>query len=291
MFHLVSKLIDRVDFFKTSKRRHENDASWIQQKVEQHDIVFDISEKMVVELDEDMEQEVHEVQVEVEEVLEKRETRAPAWLTENTDYEDNKEAFFDDPMAFLEAMCGPEEGLDDPDWMPPNDGMDEKVYRNLRPFIILIERYRIPSRQAAMLWNAAQLCNGNTKKSNLITHKTVLSLQKRYGKELLEKRKVKQRPYLAIESDGKECYEPYGNNKKAKPNFVTTVGLPIATDDDPEPEVEFASHFKSSEKGIAIAAGVSDTIDDSGSKDALLVTKSDGSANNTSPDVGSHRVC
>ena len=142
-----------------------------------------------------------------------------------------------------------------------------------------------------MLYNAVQLCNGNTDKSNLLTHTTVFSLKERYGKELLEERKAKQRPYLAIESDGKEVLVPVGNNKKEKHNFVTTVGLPIATDEDPEPEVEFASHFKSRETGLAIAAGVSTTIDDSGSKDKVLVSKSDGSPNNTSPDVGSHRVC
>ena len=208
-------------------------------------------------------------------------------------FKDEEEAFFENPVAFLEALLGLEDDQDDSEWKPhpeEEDDVDEKVYQNMRPFIILVERFRLPSRQAAMLWNAFQLCNGNTKKSKLLTHKTILKLQERYGKELLEERKAKQRPYLAIESDGKECFEPHGNNKMSKSNIVTTVGLPIATDDDPEPKVEFASHFKSSEKGIAIAAGVSDTIDDSGSKDVVLVTKSDGSINNTSPDVGSHRV-
>ena len=84
---------------------------------------------------------------------------------------------------------------------------------------------------------------------------------------------------------------PFANNKKAKPNIVTVVGLPIATDEDPEPNVEYAGHFKSSEKGLAIGAGVSDIIDDTESKDAVLVSKSDGSPNNTSADVGTHRVC
>ena len=55
--------------------------------------------------------------------------------------------------------------------------------------------------------------------------------------------------------------------------------------------MEYAGHFKSSERGLAIGAGVSDIIDDTESKDAVLVTKSDGSPNNTSTDVGSHRVC
>ena len=119
----------------------------------------------------------------------------------------------------------------------------------------------------------------------------MLNLLVRYGKEILEERKAKQRPYIALESDRKEAFEPFGNNKKTKTNFVTVVGLPIATEEDPEPDVEYASHFKSRETGIAIAAGVSNTIDDSGSKDAALVSKSDGSSNNTSPDVGSHRVC
>ena len=175
--------------------------------------------------------------------------------------------------------------------MPDTGAVDEKEYQNLRPFILLVNRYRTPLRQASMLWNAAQLCNGNKIKSKLKSHTTMASLMERYGREIIEKRKSQQRPYLAVESDGKEVFESFGNNKTEKHNFVTTVGLPIATDEDPEPEVEFASHFKSKETGLAIGTGVAKMIDDSKSKDVVLVTKSDGSANNTSPEVGSHRVC
>ena len=174
--------------------------------------------------------------------------------------------------------------------MPDTGAVDEKEYQNLRPFILLVNRYRTPLRQASMLWNAAQLCNGNKNKSKLKSRTTMSNLMDRYGKELLNERKAKQRPYLAVESDGKEVFEPFGNNQKEKHNFVTTVGLPIATDEDPEPEVEFASHFKSKETGLAIGTGVAKTIDDSNSKDVILVSKSDGSPNNTSPEVGSHRV-
>ena len=199
--------------------------------------------------------------------------------------------FFDDPVAFLETLLGPD-NVNDPDWKPASEEkVDEKEYQDLRPFIMLVQRYRTPARQAAMLWNASLLCNGNKDRSKLLTHFKILSLMARYGKEILEERKAKQRPYIALESDGKEVFEPFGNNQKKKHNFVTMVGLPIPTDEDPEPEVEFASHFKSRETGLAIAAGVSTTIDDSGSKDKVLVSKSDGSPNNTSPDVGSHRVC
>ena len=187
-------------------------------------------------------------------------------------------------------MMGPVDN-EDLDWNPSDDDkIDEKVYRDMRPFIILVERYRTPARQAAMLWNASLLCNGNTDKSKLVTHTTILKLQARYGKEILEARKAKQRPYIAIESDGKEVLTPIGNNKTVKRNFVTTVGLPTPTTEDPEPEVEYASHFESRETGLAIANGVSETIEDSGSKDDLFVSKSDGSPNNTSPDVGSHKV-
>ena len=184
-------------------------------------------------------------------------------------------------------------GVDeDPDWIPGDEEIiDEKEYQDLRPFIMLIERYRTPARQAAMLWNASLLCNGNKNKSKLLTHSKIVRLQARYGKEIVEEWKAKQRPYLAIESDGKEVFEPFGNNQKAKFNFVTTVGLPMPSDEVPEPEVEFAGHFKGRETGLAIANGVCEILDDSKSKDAALVTKSDGSANNTSPDVGSHRVC
>ena len=186
------------------------------------------------------------------------------------------------------------EEYDDPDWTPgaeEEEIIDEEEYQDLRPFIMLIERFRIPSRQAAMLWNASLLCNGNKNKSKLLTHSKIVRLQARYGKEIVEEWKAKQRPYLAIESDGKEVFEPFGNNQKAKFNFVTTVGLPMPSDEVPEPEVEFAGHFKGRETGLAIANGVCEILDDSKSKDAALVTKSDGSANNTSPDVGSHRVC
>ena len=204
---------------------------------------------------------------------------------------DNKETFFDDPEAFLDTLLGPIDN-DDLDWKPAIDDskVDEKLYRDLRPFIILVERYRIPARQAAMLWNASLLCNGNTDKSKLISHSTILRLQARYGKEILEERKAKQRPYIAIEADGKEVHTPIGNNKTVKRNFITVVGLPIPTAEDPEPEVEYASHFQSRETGLAIASGVSETIEDSESKDDLFVSKSDGSPNNTSPDVGSHKV-
>ena len=207
-------------------------------------------------------------------------------------FKDEEVSFFENPVAYLEALLGYVDDEFDPDWKPSSDdSVDEKVYQDLRPFLLLVERYRIPLRQASMLWNASLLCNGNTDKSKLKSHTTMLNLLVRYGKEILEERKAKQRPYIALESDGKEAFEPFGNNKKTKTNFVTVVGLPIATDEDPDPDVEYASHFKSRETGLAIGAGVSSIVDDSESKAVVLVSKSDGSSNNTSPDVGSHRVC
>ena len=54
---------------------------------------------------------------------------------------------------------------DDLDWKPTiEDTIDEKVYRDLRPFILLVERFRLSAEQSSMLWNATLLCNGNTEK-------------------------------------------------------------------------------------------------------------------------------
>ena len=206
-------------------------------------------------------------------------------------FKENKETFFDDPIAFLETLIGPVDDQADPDWKSPTDSVDEKVYRNMRPFIMLVERYRLPARQASMMWNASLLCNGNTDKSKLITHATILKLQARYGKEIVKERKAKLRPYIALEIDGKSVHEPIGHNKTVIRNFATVVGLEMASEEDPEPEVDYAGHFKSRETGLALANGTNEIIEDSGSKDTLLVTKSDGSPNNTSSDKGMHKVC
>ena len=155
--------------------------------------------------------------------------------------------FFENPVAFLEALLGTEEDETDPDWMPATKDradMEEKVYRDLRPFVLLVERYRLPARQSAMLWNASLLCNGNNDPSKLITHTTILNLQARYGKEKLEQRKLDQQPYVSLAIDGKEVHEPFGNNKTQKHNFATVVGLEVASEENPEPEEDYAGHFK-----------------------------------------------
>ena len=109
------------------------------------------------------------------------------------------------------------------------------------------------------------------------------------SEEAIEEFKRK-RPYIALEIDGKEVDELLPHNKKQRINAVTVVGLEIASEDDPEPAVEYAGHFESREKGLALANKTCEIIEDTGSKDTLLVTKSDGSPNNTSPDVGMHKV-
>ena len=129
------------------------------------------------------------------------------------------------------------------------------------------------------------------KKKNLISPSTILRLQTRYGKETLEQRKLDQQPYVSLAIDGKEVHEPFGNGKIQKHNFATVVGLEVASEENPEPEENYADHFKSRETGLALANGTSEIIEDSGSMETLLVTKSDGSPNNTSPDVGMHKVC
>ena len=88
----VKTLVERVEFVKTSKRRHENDAPWIEEVFQAHDKVFDISEKQVNEkLEEAMEipEEAMEIPEEVVEVVENRKRNAPppTWLIENMDYE------------------------------------------------------------------------------------------------------------------------------------------------------------------------------------------------------------
>ena len=197
--------------------------------------------------------------------------------------------FSDDPIEYLEALLG-ECDPNEPNWTPGDaDKVDERTYQDLRPFILLVERFLWSSRQAAMMWNAALLCSGNTDKSKLLTATTIRNLRARYGKERIEQFKRK-RPYIAIECDGKQVNEPLHHNKKRRINAVTVVGLEIASEDDPEPKVEYAAHFESRETGLALANETCKVIEDTGSKDILLVTKSDGPANNTSPDVGMHKV-
>ena len=86
VYHLVNKLIDRIDYVKVSKRYHENNIPWIQEVIKEHDKVFDIAEKPVKEeLDQPMDVDVPEV---IEEDLGPRKRKIPKWL-ENTDYEVN----------------------------------------------------------------------------------------------------------------------------------------------------------------------------------------------------------
>ena len=74
---LVSRLFDRIEYVRKGKRHHETDAVWIQEIVEEHGKIFDISAKAVNDnLDEPVPMEIDEP-VAVELDLGKRKRRAP----------------------------------------------------------------------------------------------------------------------------------------------------------------------------------------------------------------------
>ena len=79
VYYLVKMLYERAEFVKLSKRRHVEDGDFIQDIINQHDKLFDISEKPkpVKKPEEPMDVDEN---VEEEEDLGKRKRKAPAWF-------------------------------------------------------------------------------------------------------------------------------------------------------------------------------------------------------------------
>ena len=102
-----------------------------------------------------------------------------------------------------------------------------------------------------------------------------------FGREKIAQHKLKG-PMQGIQVDAKQCDEALPNCRSHKVNMLTVVRMP---------ENEYEDHFKSEgDGGKDVAKGCIEILEATNSKDSLLVTSSDGAANNTSPNVGTHKL-
>ena len=185
-------------------------------------------------------------------------------------------------IIMLDAIADADTNKDDEDWEPdPEDVLDDKTYQDWRPVIGTRERFQMSIYQTYIFLNTVLVCNGATHISQLFSRKKIELMTERYDKEQIEIHKEKIKGIQALKMDGKKVHELLPHNQKSEEgeNFVTFIR---------EPQNDFVHVEKCGESGVEIAAASCKIIDDSDSKDIVLITGSDGSANNTSPDVGAH---
>ena len=100
-----------------------------------------------------------------------------------------------------------------------------------------------------------------------------------FGKQKVAAHKLRG-PMLGLQVDAKEVIEALPNCRSHKTNMQTMVRLP---------DNIYEVHFKTDgDSGEVVAEGCNKVIDETKSKDVIVVTGSDGAPNNTSEDTGTH---
>ena len=226
----------------------------------------------------------------VEIVTGKRNRKAPSRLidkisidTPSINESPDNIPFFDNPDKLLGAIAEADTNQGDMDYEPdPGDILDDKTFQDWRPVIGTKKRFNMSIYQTYIFLNTVLVCNGATHISQLVSRKKIELMEERYDKEELEAHKQNIKAIQGLKMDGKKVRELLPHNQRSEDgcNFVTWIN---------EPENDFVHLEKCGEAGVEIAAVSCKIIDDTGSKDEVVTTGSDGSANNTSPDVGTHR--
>ena len=190
--------------------------------------------------------------------------------------------FFDNPDNLLSAIAEADTDKKDLDYEPdPGDILDDKTYRDWRPVIGTKKRFQMSIYQTYIFVNTVLVCNGVTDASDLLSRNMLMRMSDRFDEEQIAKHKEKLKGKIqGIRMDGKQCPEALPHNQSETANFVTFV-----TD-----SAEFVDFEKCGEAGVEIAEAACRIIDETDNKDEVILTGTDGSANNTSPDVGSHAL-
>ena len=179
----------------------------------------------------------------------------------------------------MEALSIADQDEDDQEWTPEEiDAISEPDYDKFKYFIELSERFNWSSYQTALGINALLLGQGIT--DQFVTQGKVLRMKLIFGREKIAAHKAKG-PMLGIQTDAKKCEEALPNCRSHTVQMMTSVWLP---------ENDYADHWVSEkDSGEEVGKGTIKVLKDTNSKDHALVTGSDGAANNTSPDTGSHK--
>ena len=264
------------------RKNLKEDEEWIEATKKQYDKVFDVSQKE--------KRKSPQAPILGEIISGKRKRKAPNRLIGNDKDITNKISidespnvnFFDNPDNLLSAIAEADTDQKDLDYEPdPGDVLDDKTYRDWRPVIGTKKRFQMSIYQTYIFVNTTLVCSGVTHISQLISRKKIELMEERYDKEELEAHKQNIKAIQGLKMDGKKVRELLPHNQRSEGcNFVTWIS---------EPENDFVHLEKCGEAGVEIAAVSCKIIDDTGSKDEVVTTGSDGSANNTSPDVGTHR--
>ena len=264
----VVTLVEDLDEIK--QNRHQLNRSGIEVIRGKYNELFDISQKEVANsnkipliANDAMETD----DMEAAPLPEKRAIKRPAKYQE----------FFDDG-SYFEALSVADQCADDADWSPDEiDAISEPDYDKYKLYIEMGERFNWSSYQIALGANALFIGLGLT--HLLLTQGKVIRLKILFGREKIAAHKLRG-PMLGLQVDAKEVIEALPNCKSHKTNMLTMVRLP---------ENEYEDHFKADgDTGEIVAEGCIDIIDDTNSKDEVIVTGSDGAGNNTSPDTGTH---
>ena len=271
----VVRLVKELDEIK--QNRHQLNRSGIDVILGKYNVPFDISLKEVannVDSNNDVPiiaNDAPETAMDTgdEELPTKRATKRPAKF----------EDFYNDPGAYLEALSLADQDEDDQEWTPEEiDAISEPDYDKFKFFIELSERFNWSSYQTALGINALLLGQGIT--NQFVTQGKVLRMKIMFGREKIAAHKAKG-PMLGIQTDAKKCEEALPNCRSHTVQMMTSVRLP---------ENDYADHWVSQkDTGEEVGKGTIKVLKDTNSKDHALVTGSDGAANNTSPDTGSHK--
>ena len=190
------------------------------------------------------------------------------------------EEFYDDPATYLEAISVADQDDGDKEWSPEEvDALeiDPVEYDKYKLFIEMAERFNWSSYEAVLGANALMTGHGLT--NLLLTQGKFIRMKIFFGKQKIEAHKLRG-PMLGLQVDAKEVTEALPNCKSHKTNMLTMIRLP---------EQIYEDHFKADgDTGEIVAEGCIKIIDDTNSKDEVIVSGSDGAGNNTSENTGTH---
>ena len=144
-------------------------------------------------------------------------------------------------------------------------------------------RFRMSCYQMSVFINLVLKTVGIDDPTKLTSPKGIWNKRKRVGKQTLETHAVKCSNLLELDFDGTTCPEALPHNQSKTTHFLgMSDGLAS------EGITSYVNHEKCRGSGLAMSEALIRTIDDTNSRDSLLVMGSDNTAANSSPTVRAH---
>ena len=138
--------------------------------------------------------------------------------------------------------------------------------------------------QISVFINLIMKSLGITDPTKFTSPSGILKLKNRTGKSKTEQHKMESSKLMELCFDGITCEEALPNNKSKKSHFLgITDGLAS------EGQTSYVNHQKTAGTGKAMAEVIIQTIEETGSKNSVVSSRSDNTPANSSPDVRAHR--